>query len=70
MNFPLHTFAGLMLAATGFAVVLMGIFVSLIPPGDSSNKLGFFLNLVAGTAFSVLIGLFLYWRGARSKGEM
>jgi high-affinity Fe2+/Pb2+ permease len=54
----------------GFAVVLMGIFVSLIPPGDSSNKLGFFLNLVAGTALSVLIGLFLYWRGARSKGEM
>jgi amino acid transporter len=51
----------------GFAVVLIGIIVSLVPPGDSSNKLGFELKLVGGTAVSILIGLFLYWRGARSK---
>lgn len=51
----------------GFAVVLLGIVVSLIPPGDSTNRLGFFLNLVAGTTLSILVGLFLYWRGARSK---
>jgi amino acid transporter len=51
----------------GFAVVLMGILVSLVPPGDSSNKLGFELKLVSGTLASILIGLFLYWRGARAK---
>ncbi len=51
----------------GFVVVLIGILVSLVPPGDSSDKLGFELKLVAGTATSILLGLFLYWRGARAK---
>jgi len=51
----------------GFVVVLIGIAVSLVPPGDSSNKLGFELKLVGGTAASILLGLILYWRGARSK---
>ena len=51
----------------GFLVVLIGIFVSLVPPGDSMNKLGFELKLVAGTAASILLGLVLYWRGARAK---
>ena len=53
----------------GFIVVLIGIAVSLIPPGDSMNKLGFEMKLVAGTAASVLLGLALYWRGARAKQE-
>jgi amino acid transporter len=51
----------------GFLVVLIGIFVSLVPPGDSMNKLGFEMKLVGGTAASVLLGLMLYWRGARGK---
>ena len=51
----------------GFAVVLIGIIVSVIPPGDSTNKFSFALNLIVGTVLSVLIGLFLYWRGARAK---
>jgi glutamate:GABA antiporter len=51
----------------GFVVVLMGIIVSLVPPGDSSNKFGFELKLVVGTVASVLLGLILYWRGARTK---
>jgi amino acid transporter len=51
----------------GFIVVLLGILVSLIPPGDSSSKLGFELKLVGGTAASILLGLILYWRGARAK---
>jgi glutamate:GABA antiporter len=51
----------------GFIVVLIGIAVSLVPPGDSSNKLGFELKLVGGTAASILLGLILYLRGARSK---
>lgn len=51
----------------GFVVVLIGIFVSLVPPGDSSNKVGFELKLVGGTLASILLGLILYWRGARAK---
>ncbi len=51
----------------GFLVVLLGIVVSLIPPGDSSNKLGFEMKLVGGTAVSILLGLILYWRGARTR---
>jgi hypothetical protein len=51
----------------GLVVVLIGIVVSLVPPGDSANKLGFELKLLAGTGFSVLLGLILYWRGARAK---
>jgi len=64
--------AGIWLCAgLGFAVVLIGIFVSLVPPGDSLSKVGFELKLVAVTAASVLIGLVLYWRGARAKqGEL
>ena len=54
----------------GFLVVLLGIFVSLVPPGDSANKLGFELKLVGGTVISILIGLALYWRGARAKRAM
>lgn len=51
----------------GFIVVLIGIVVSVIPPGDSSSKLSFDLKLGIGTLASILLGLVLYWRGARSK---
>jgi amino acid transporter len=51
----------------GFLVVLLGIFVSLVPPGESSDKFGFEMKLVGGTVVSILIGLILYWRGAREK---
>jgi len=54
----------------GFAVVLLGIIVSLVPPGDSSNKLGFEIKLIGGTVVSILLGLILYWRGARSKSAI
>jgi amino acid transporter len=53
----------------GFLVVLVGIVVSVIPPGDSADKPAFELKLILGTAVSLLIGLILYWRGARSKSE-
>lgn len=52
----------------GFAVVLVGIIFSLVPPGGS-DKVVFFVELIGGTAGSVLLGLFLYWRGARSKAS-
>jgi amino acid transporter len=51
----------------GFAVVLLGIIVSAVPPGESVDKLAFEMKLIGGTVISVLLGLVLYWRGARSK---
>jgi amino acid transporter len=51
----------------GIVIVLLGIVVSLVPPGDAASKWGFELKLVGGTAASIFIGLFLYWRGARTK---
>ena len=51
----------------GFLIVLLGIIVSLVPPGDSSDKLGFELKLVGGTVAAIALGLTLYWRGARAK---
>jgi glutamate:GABA antiporter len=51
----------------GFVVVLLGIFVSLVPPGDAVNKWSFELRLVGGTLASVFLGLILYWRGVREK---
>jgi amino acid transporter len=51
----------------GFLVVLIGIGVSFVPPGDSLNKFGFALSLVAWTTLFILAGLVLYWRGSRAK---
>ncbi len=51
----------------GFMVVLLSIVLSLVPPGDSADKMRFELRLVGVTLASILLGLFLYWRGARSK---
>jgi amino acid transporter len=50
----------------GFVVVLVGIVLSFIPPGGS-DKFVFEIDVIGGTVGSVLLGLILYWRGARSK---
>jgi len=57
------------ISGTGFLIVLLGIFVSLVPPGDSANKFGFEMKLVVGTVATFVIGLVLYWRGARAKAR-
>jgi glutamate:GABA antiporter len=51
----------------GFLVVLIGIALSMVPPGESANKWLFETKLIGGTGLFVLIGLFLYWRGASKK---
>ena len=53
----------------GFLVVLIGIAVSLVPPGESANKVAFEAQLLGGTLLSILFGLVLYWRGARRKSS-
>jgi glutamate:GABA antiporter len=51
----------------GFFVVLLAMGVSMVPPGDSSNKLLFEVKLFVGAVGAILLGLILYWRGARAK---
>ena len=48
----------------GFYLILVGIALSFVPPGDTNVKV-FLVDVIAGTVGSILIGLFLYWRGAR-----
>jgi len=61
---------GVWLAASlGFLVVLGGIALSLMPPGESSNKWMFEVKLIGCTVVSVFLGLILYYRGAREKAR-
>ena len=53
----------------GFLVVLMGIVLSFIPPGETENKPLFELKLASGTLLAVLFGLVLYARGARTRSR-
>ena len=53
----------------GFLVVLGGIVLSLIPPAESANKLLFEVKVVGATVLSVVLGLALYFRGAREKAR-
>jgi glutamate:GABA antiporter len=46
----------------GLLVVVLGIVFSFIPPGETTNKLAFEAQVIAGTAGSVLLGLVLYFR--------
>jgi hypothetical protein len=51
----------------GFIVVLIAIGLSLFFPPGGSDKIIYWTEVGGGSAVSILIGLFLYWRGARSK---
>lgn len=53
----------------GFLVTLGGIVLSLIPPGETANKLVFELKLDGGTLAAIFIGLVLYYRGTRLKSR-
>jgi hypothetical protein len=43
--------------------------LSLIPPAEAANPWLFEAKLVSGTLGSFLLGLFLYFRGARAKAR-
>jgi len=60
--------AGVWICGTlGFAVVLIAIVFSVIPPGDTSSRTFFEFKVALTTVVSILVGLGLYWRGARRK---
>ena len=53
----------------GFAITLLGMALSFIPPGEATSKFSFLAKVIGGTVGTVLVGLALYWRGARQKAR-
>ncbi len=53
----------------GFVVTAASIFFSMVPPGETANKLLFEVKLVGGCVVAVALGLVLYARGARAKAR-
>jgi glutamate:GABA antiporter len=64
---PGGRFGVLLAGGLGLFVVGVGIVLSFVPPGDTANKILFETKLVAGTVLSVMLGLILYYRGARQR---
>ena len=60
---PIGTFGCWLVGLTGFAVTLLAIITSMIPPADSSNSGLFLLKTVGGSALLIGIGLMFYRRG-------
>jgi amino acid transporter len=50
-----------------FAVTLLSIIVSVLPPGDSSNRALFLIKVVGSTLGALALGLTLYYRGVLAK---
>jgi amino acid transporter len=50
-----------------FAVTLLSIIVSMLPPGDSANRGLFLIKVVGSTLGALALGLILYFRGVQAK---
>jgi amino acid transporter len=50
-----------------FAVTLLSIIVSVLPPGDTANRGVFLIKVVGSTLAAMALGLTLYYRGVRAK---
>jgi glutamate:GABA antiporter len=60
--------AGVWIACSlAFSVTLLSIVVSIFPPGDSSNRELFLIKVVGSTVAAIVVGLILYFHGARKK---
>ena len=53
----------------GFAITALGIVLAFIPPGGTESNFSFLAKLIGGTVGTILVGLGLYWRGAREKSR-
>src|SRR5262249_5921367 len=51
----------------GLLAVIAGIFFSLIPPGDETDKFLFEVKVIGGTLGTLAVGLILYYRGSRQQ---
>jgi hypothetical protein len=56
-------------SGVAFAVTLASILFSIVPPGDSSNKVLFEVKVVGASVATIALGLGLYYRGARAKAR-
>jgi amino acid transporter len=52
-----------------FAVTLLSIVVSLLPPGDAASRWMFVTKVVGWTVGALALGLVLYYRGLRAKRQ-
>jgi glutamate:GABA antiporter len=50
-----------------FAVTLLSIIVSILPPSDSANRALFLIKVSGSTLGAMALGLTLYYRGVRAK---
>jgi amino acid transporter len=50
-----------------FAVTLLCIVISILPPGDSANRALFLIKVVGSTVAAMALGLTLYYRGVQAK---
>ena len=53
--------------ALALFVTVLSIVVSVVPPGDSSNRWLFIVKVTGSTAMAIALGLILYFRGLRTK---
>src|SRR5579859_2971283 len=59
---------GVYLACTlALFVTVLSIVVSVVPPGDSSNRWLFIVKVTGSTVAAIALGLILYFRGLRAK---
>lgn len=49
----------------GLVICAVAMALSMIPPGETTNKTVFELKLLGGTGLAILIGLALYWQSKR-----
>jgi amino acid transporter len=54
-------------SGVAFAVTLLSIIVSILPPGDSANRALFLIKVVGSTLAAISLGLTLYYRGVQAK---
>jgi amino acid transporter len=60
--------AGVWIAGVlGFAVTALSIVLALVPTEDVKSPLMFELKVLGGTSVAIMVGLVLYYRGARQK---
>jgi amino acid transporter len=56
-------------AGLAAVVTFASIIFSIIPPGDSSNKVLFEIKVIGSSIAAIAVGLVLYYRGARAKAR-
>src|SRR6266404_2020421 len=54
-------------SGVAFAVTLLSIIVSILPPGDSANRALFLIKVVGSSLAAMALGLTLYYRGVQAK---